>query len=50
MQNQKYLKIKAIISDHETEFMFYGFTELSDKIGISHTFSAARTPHQNGVA
>ncbi|KAK1552751.1 hypothetical protein Q3G72_022904 [Acer saccharum] len=42
-------KIYRIRSDHRTEFENAKFSEFCDGLGISHEFSAPRTPQQNGV-
>ncbi|KAK0600566.1 hypothetical protein LWI29_016181 [Acer saccharum] len=42
-------KICHIRSDHGTEFENAKFSEFCDGLGISHEFSAPRTPQQNGV-
>ncbi|KAK0584445.1 hypothetical protein LWI29_013360 [Acer saccharum] len=52
VQNEKGLDIKKICrirSDHGTEFENAKFSEFCDGLGISHEFSAPRTPQQNGV-
>ncbi|KAK0605240.1 hypothetical protein LWI29_024494 [Acer saccharum] len=52
VQNEKGLGIKKIFrirSDHGTEFENAKFSEFCDGLGISHEFSAPRTPQQNGV-
>ena len=38
-----------IYSDHGKEFENKQFEEFSDEFGITHNFSAPRTPQQNGV-
>ena len=50
VQNELELKIKTIRSDHGGEFENHDFTNLCDELGITHQFSAPRTPQQNGVA
>ncbi|KAK0587530.1 hypothetical protein LWI29_024466 [Acer saccharum] len=52
VQNEKGRDIKKIClirSDHGTEFENAKFSEFCDGLGISHEFSAPRTPQQNGV-
>ena len=49
VQNEKDLKIKAIRSDHGGEFQNELFENFCEEHGISHNFSAPRTPQQNGV-
>ena len=49
VQNEKDLKIKAIRSDHGGEFQKELFENFCEEHGISHNFSAPRTPQQNGV-
>ena len=49
VQNEKDLKIKAIRSDHGGEFQNEYFEKFCENHGISHNFSAPRTPQQNGV-
>lgn len=49
VQNEKSLKIASIRSDHGGEFQNASFDEFCDDQGISHNFSAPRTPQQNGV-
>ena len=52
VQNEKGLDIKKICrirSDHGTKFENDKFSEFCDGLGISHGFSAPRTPQQNGV-
>ena len=41
--------LKAIRSDHRTEFQNSEFLAYCDQHGVSHNFSAPRTPQQNGV-
>ena len=43
------LLVQAIRSDNGTEFKNKVLDSYLDSVGISHTFSAARTPQQNGV-
>ena len=50
VQNEKSSKIISIRSDHGGEFQNAMFEEYCDEHGISHNFSAPRTPQQNGVA
>ena len=38
-----------IHSDHGKEFENKQFEEFCDEVGITHNFSAPRTPQQNGV-
>ena len=49
VQNLIGLKIIRIRSDNGSEFKFWGFPEFCDHNGITHEFSIARTPQQNGV-
>jgi len=49
LQNENGCCIKSIRSDHEGEFQNARFERFCEKHGISHTFSALRTPQQNGV-
>ncbi|XP_070031723.1 uncharacterized protein [Nicotiana tomentosiformis] len=42
-------KVSCIRSDHGTEFDNAKFDELCSENGITHNFSAPRTPQQNGV-
>ena len=49
VQNEKDLKIKSIRSDHGGEFQNESFEKFCENHGISHNFSAPRTPQQNGV-
>ena len=49
IQNEKSLKIVSIRSDHGGEFQNASFEEFCEEHGISHNFSAPRTPQQNGV-
>ena len=47
---KKYWKqLKAIRSDHGTEFENSKFSQYCDYHGVDHNFSAPRTPQQNGV-
>ncbi|KAK8578905.1 hypothetical protein V6N13_142162 [Hibiscus sabdariffa] len=48
-QNDIGQNISHIRSDHGTEFQNLGFKEFCNENGISHNFSAPRTPQQNGV-
>ena len=50
VQNEKGLNIVTIRSDHGGEFENNEMDEFCAKNGIEHTFSAPRTPQQNGVA
>ena len=43
------LKLVEIRSDHGTEFENALFTEFCQSNGVSHNFSAPKTPQQNGV-
>ena len=43
------LQLVSIRSDHGTEFENAQFLEFCTEQGISHNFSAPRTPQQNGV-
>ena len=47
-KDQKFVIMK-IMSDHGTEFENSNFDEFCRNEGISHNFSAPRTPQQNGV-
>ena len=50
IQKKKYWKqLKAIRSDHGTEFENSKFAQYCDYHGVDHNFSAPRTPQQNGV-
>ena len=49
IENEKDLKIAKIRSDHGGEFENELFDEFCLNNGISHVFSAPRTPQQNGV-
>jgi len=49
VQNEKESKIISVKSDHEGEFENALFKKFFDEKGISHNFSCARTPQQNGV-
>ena len=49
VQNLIGLNIVRIRSDNGSEFKFCGFPEFCDHNGITHEFSIARTPQQNGV-
>ena len=44
IQNEKDLKIKSLRSDHGGEFENESFQKFCEKFGISHNFSAPRTP------
>ena len=50
VQNEKGLNIITIRSDHGGEFENHEMDEFCANNGIEHTFSAPRTPQQNGVA
>lgn len=50
VMNEKNDSIKSIRSDHGREFDFSGVNQFCEENGISHNFSAPRTPQQNGVA
>ncbi|KAJ9565812.1 LOW QUALITY PROTEIN: hypothetical protein OSB04_001778 [Centaurea solstitialis] len=43
------LKVKKLRSDNETEFRNTKLQSFLEDVGISHNFSAVRTPQQNGV-
>ncbi|KAK0575374.1 hypothetical protein LWI29_038069 [Acer saccharum] len=47
--NSNIKSIKRIRSDHEREFENASFESYCNSLGISHEFSAPRTPQQNGV-
>ena len=49
IQNEKGFTISCIRSDHGREFENVEFESFCDEEGIEHTFSAPRTPQQNGV-
>ena len=49
LQNEKSSKIVSIRSDHGGKFQNERFEHFCEKHGIKHTFSAPRTPQQNGV-
>ena len=49
IQNQQGLKISTVQSDHGREFENKLFEEFCNDNGITHNFSAPRTPQQNGV-
>lgn len=49
IQNEKSMKIVSIRRDHGGEFQNSSFEEFCDENGISHNFSALRTPKQNCV-
>ena len=49
VQNLLGLNIIKIRTDNGLEFKFCGFSEFCDHNGITHEFSIARTPQQNGV-
>ena len=42
-------KIMRIQSDHDRKFENIIYAEFCDKYGISHEFSASKTPQQNRV-
>ena len=46
---KKGYSISSIRSDHGKEFENLGFDAFCGENGISHNFSASRTPQQNGV-
>ncbi|KAJ9541771.1 hypothetical protein OSB04_028277 [Centaurea solstitialis] len=43
------LPVQVIRTDNGTEFKNHKLDSFLDSVGITHTFSAARTPQQNGV-
>ena len=49
IQNEKGFTISYRRSDHGREFENVEFDSFCDEQGIEHTFSAPRTPQQNGV-
>ena len=49
IQNEKGFTISCIRSDHGREFENVEFESFCDEQEIEHTFSAPRTPQQNGV-
>ena len=49
IQNEKSISIASIRSDHGGEFQNSSFEDFCEEHGISHDFSAPRTPQQNGV-
>ena len=49
IQNEKGYSITSIRSDHGKEFENLGFNDFCGENGISHNFSAPRTPQQNEV-
>lgn len=49
IENQTFLKIISLRSDHGGEFVNYHFEDFCEEFGISHNFSCPRTPQQNGV-
>ena len=49
LQREKDCVIKRIRSDHGREFENSKFTEFCTSEGITHEFSAAITPQQNGI-
>ncbi|XP_073064107.1 uncharacterized protein [Primulina eburnea] len=44
------LKVRRIKTDHGKEFENRSFSSFCDRKGISHEFSAPKTPQQNGIA
>ncbi|CAN1753150.1 Retrovirus-related Pol polyprotein from transposon TNT 1-94 [Linum perenne] len=50
VQRELSLPVKSIRSDNGGEFVNDRFSKFTNDEGIHHTFSAARTPQQNGVA
>ena len=50
LQNEIGSFVKAIRTDHGTEFENHDFATFCDDHGIDHNFSAPYTPQQNGVA
>ncbi|XP_075473453.1 uncharacterized protein LOC142504481 [Primulina tabacum] len=44
------LKVRRIRTDHGKEFENISFSSFCDRKGISHEFSAPKTPQQNGIA
>jgi len=49
LQNENNCSIKSIRSDHGGKFQNDRFNRLCEKYGITHSFSAHKTPQQNGV-
>jgi len=49
LHNTCCINIGVIRSDHGGEFQNEKFISFCNKLGISHNFSAPRTPQQNGV-
>ena len=49
VQNEKGMCISGIRTHHGGEFKNQAFRDYCDANGISHNFSAPRTPQQNGV-
>ena len=49
VMNNYDMKIKHIRSDNGTKFKNSGVQEFLDEVGITHEFSVAYTPQQNGV-
>ena len=49
LQICKNVPIVSVRSDHGREFDHKEFTKFCNEFGISHNFSAPRTPQQNGV-
>ena len=49
VQNEKGYSISSIRSDHGKEFEILSFDAFCGENGISHNFSAPRTPQQNGI-
>ena len=50
IQNELGYKLVKIRSDQGGEFVNHDFEDFCDEYGITHNFSAPRTPQQNGVA
>ncbi|KAJ9544570.1 hypothetical protein OSB04_024277 [Centaurea solstitialis] len=49
LNGKKYILVKVIRSDNGTEFKISTIEEYLTSVGITHNFSAPRTPQQNGV-
>ena len=49
LHNENENRIKQIHSDHGGEFQNAKFDRYCEKHGITHSYSASRTPQQNGV-
>ena len=47
--NEKNTTIVSIRSDHGSKFQNQKFEKFYNENGISHNFSASRTPQQNGM-